>query len=235
MCRKQWVVLIFLQVSSQQFVAIQLPIHIYCMFSSSLGLVIPPRVRFLKKQAKFQDKMKKDLSAEELINKLISTAPDGGQSVVKSTDSGNESASDESGNESENDSSDSESDSEVKASTSKASTSKSKKLAKTSDKNESDDSDSELSEDESEEEENAEESDSSEEESKTKEGKLSKQTKTKAKKTNSGSSAFTFDIGDDDLEDILTVKKRAKPKGKRKEKMEEEEKSDEPVLKLSQV
>ena len=78
-----------------------------------MGLIIPPRVRFLKKHEKFSEQIKSDLSTKELINKLTGSAPK--DSVAgKLSDSGNEttskSESEDSGdsdiNESESDESD---------------------------------------------------------------------------------------------------------------------------------
>ena len=57
-----------------------------------MGLAIPPRIRFLKKHEKFSQQVKSDLSTTELINKLTGSAPK--DSVAdKLSDSGNESTS----------------------------------------------------------------------------------------------------------------------------------------------
>ena len=173
-----------------------------------MGLVIPPRIRFLKKREKFSQQVKLDLSTQQLISKLTGSAPK--DSVAgKLPDSGNESnaqsESDDSQDEERNESDSAESEDNTEESTGKALfdsdgavlkskiksnvTSKRGKIdpENGSSENESGNNNSEYSE-------YNESGDSEEDEQNDHSDKISNK--------------LNFDIGEEDLDDILTIKKQ---------------------------
>ncbi len=161
--------------------------HQSFVFFSSLGLAIPPRIRFLKKrEEKFNQKIKTNKSAQELINKLTNTVP-------------NPESSEQSVPENE-----CEEGSDREESTDEGSVEKSLPEGGTSQPGQcSDSSDSEESE-------GSTEDTSSEEETNANPGKhsLSQQTIATKKKDSAQTShcKLSFDIGEADISDIFTIK-----------------------------
>ena len=221
-----------------------------------MGLAIPPRIRFLKKQEKFNQQLRSSKSTQELIDRLIASGPkaSGKKSNSKSSDSGNDSESSHlQENVSENaESAESESEicippgkiesnstSSVQSRKPSISPKKSKKQFK-DEKSESEKSYSEKrsgdnrqsSEDEKE------TSEDSDEESSEYDGKImnakSKKVKVKSTKQNADTQKlqrveqFTFDIDDNDIDDIFTIREKRREDVK-DTKREEEDTSKEVI------
>ena len=175
-----------------------------------MGLAIPPRIRFLKKHEKFSQQVKLDLSTQQLISKLTGSAPK--DSVAgKLPDSGNESnaqsESDDSEDTERNESESAESEDsefETEQSTIKAQFDsngtflKSKMKSNVTCKSGKIDPENSCSENESGND-NSEDSEYNESEDSDEDYQSDH-----SKKSNE----LNFDIGDEDLDDILTIKKQ---------------------------